>query len=340
MASHLRQTLERHGRGGVFYLYGDDEFRKEEAARFLVESHLDPGTEAFNLDKLRGTEVDVETLASILATPPMMAEWRVVVLRETEGMASSSRARELLVGTAESPPPDLALILLCTVPSGSKARFYKDLAQKARGLEFQTVSPNDVPGWLMERARAVHDVEMEEDAARALGAAVGTDLGVLARELEKLSDFVEAGAVIDRDAVETAGTRLPTQDRWRWFDLVGGREFEEALGSLGTLLAQQGESGVGLVIGLATHLLRLGVVKEGGLGALGEVLPPHQRWLVRRMGRSLQTQARAWHGEELEDAIGGLLRVDRLLKSSGLSDESLVEEWLLTEMVRARESAA
>ena len=51
-------------RGGVFYLHGDDLFRKEEAVRALVAAHLDPATGDFNYDLVRGSEVDVETLAS------------------------------------------------------------------------------------------------------------------------------------------------------------------------------------------------------------------------------------------------------------------------------------
>lgn len=334
----LLRSLEKNGRGGVFYLHGDDEFRKEEAARVLIDAHLDPATADFNHDRLRGGDVDVEHLASILATPPMMAEWRVVLLRETEGMASSSRARDLLVETAGSPPPGLALILLCTVPERSKARFYRDLAKAARSVEFPTIAPNDVPGWLMTRAEEVHGFEMTLDAARALGAAVGADLGVLARELEKLAEYAGEGGVIDRSAVEAAGTLLPQQDRWQWFDLVGARRFAEAVASLATLLAQQGESGVGLTIGLTTHLLRLGVVLEDGLSGLEAALPPYQKWLARKLGRSLGAQAKRWTVGELEAALEGLLRVDRLLKSSGLSDESLLEEWLLTEMVRAQAS--
>jgi DNA polymerase-3 subunit delta len=337
MVRPLQSALERHGHGGVFYLHGDDEFRKEEAARFLVEAHLDPATAAFNHDRMSGSELDVEDLASVVATPPMMAEWRVVVVRETEALASSSRARKVLLDAAESPPPGLALILVCTVPDGSKARFYKDLASRARDLAFRAVSPNDVPGWLVTRAKDVHGLEMTEEAARALGSAVGADLGVLARELEKLADFVGDGATVDRDAVEAAGTRLPRQDRWHWFDLVGERRFDEAVRTLATLLGQQGESGVGLVIGLATHLLRVGVVADRGVGALEGALPSHQKWLARKMGPTLSRQARAWTPRELEAALEGLLRVDRLLKSSGLGDQSLIEEWLLTERVRADE---
>jgi DNA polymerase-3 subunit delta len=327
------RTLERGRRGGVFYLHGDDELRKDEAARRLVDAHLDPATRDFNFDLLRGADVDVERLASVLATPPMMAEWRVVLLQGTETLVQSARARDVLMEVVRKPPPGLALILTASVPDRSRARIYKELESAAHAIEFPAVSPNDVPAWLVERGRERHGVELDEDAARALGSAVGTDLGVLAQELEKLSTFVGERRHVTREDVEAAGIRLPRQDRWQWFDMVGERRFAEAVGSLGTLLAQN-ESGVGLVAGLGTHLLRLAVGLNGGQGALERALGS-QQWLARR----LMPQAKRWPPEELEDAIVGLLRVDRLLKASGLSEEVLLEEWLLARMVRGARHA-
>jgi len=318
-------------RGGAFYLHGEDEFRKEEVLRALVDLHLDPSTKDFNLDPLRGTEVDAETLASMLGTPPMMAEWRVVVLREVEGLASSARMREILLQTVSSPPPGLALIMSCTPPQGSKARFYRDLAKAARSVEFQPFTAADVPGWILARAREQHGVEVEPAAAQALGAAIGTNLGILARELEKLADYVGERRTLTIADVEATGTRLPSQDRWRWFDLVGERRFDEALDTLPVLIGQA-ESGVGLVIGLTTHLLRVGVVVAEGPRALQAALPRHQQWLAR----PLVGQSKRWTIPELDLALEGLVRVDRLLKSSPLPDEHLLAEWLLGLMVRRR----
>lgn len=319
--------LEKGGKGGVFYLHGADEFRKGQAARALVEAHLDPGTADFNLDRLSGRDVETEQLASILATPPMMAEWRVVLLSETEALASSPKNRDLILSTAASPPPGLAFILVCTVPSGSKARFYRDLVSGTRSLELAALSPDDVPGWLQERSREQLGVEMEPEAARALAQAVGEDLGVLSQELEKLSGYVQEGRPITRADVEAAGTFLPTQDRWSWIDLVGRRQFREALSTLRVLLGQ-GESAVGVVISLTTHVLRLAVLADRGRKALEDALPPHQRWTAR----SLAQQAPAWSLDELMAAVDGLRTLDRQLKSSGASDEALLETWLLERM--------
>jgi DNA polymerase-3 subunit delta len=298
----------------------------------LVEQHLDPATRDFNLDVLRASQVDADRLASILATPPMMASWRVVLLREVEALATSPRARDALLACAQKPPPDLALILVATVPEKSKAKFYKDLEGAAQSYHFAPVSPNDVPHWVVERARDHAGVEFDEDAARALAAAVGSELGVLSQEIEKLATLVGDGRRVTRADVEAAGIRLPKQDRWQWFDLVGDRRFREALTGLEHLLAQN-ESGVGLAAGLGTHLLRLALGAHGGQGALEASLEPYQRWL----GKRLMPQARKWSPEELDRAILDLLRVDRLLKASAASDEALLEEWLLTRMVLAED---
>lgn len=334
MSGAVRRFLQKGGRGGVFFVHGDDDFRKDEVVRGLIDAHLEPGTRDFNLDVLRGGEVDAERLASVLATPPMMAEWRVVVVREVEALAASPRVREALVALAESPPPGLAAVLVAAIPKGSTARFWKDLQTKARALELAPLDVEDVPGWLLERARESLAVELEEDAALALAAAVGADLGVLTQELAKLSAFVREGAPITRADVEQAGIRLPAQDRWQWLDLVGERRFADALAGLPVLLAQ-GESGVGLAIQLGQHLLRLGVAVEGGKAALESSLPPHQRWLAKR----LLPQTRGWTGDEVSAALDGLLRADRLMKSAGIANEALLEEWLLALLARSRVAA-
>jgi DNA polymerase III subunit delta len=322
--------LVRKGKGGVFYLYGDEPFLKEEAVRALIEVHLDPATRDFNLDPLRGGEITDEGLASILGTPPMMAEWRVVVLRETEALASSARGRQRLLEVVQAPPPGLCLILSCTVPSGSTAKFYRDLEAIPRRYAFRPVDPADLPAWIMDRAEAAHSVVIEEDAARALAQGTGADLGLLTHELAKLSSMVEADAPITLAHVEAGGTRIPRQDRWGWFDLVGERKFPAALEGLAILL-DHGESGVGLTGGLGTHLLRLAVLRSGGQAALTPLLGPRQAWLARK----LQPQAQQWEPEALESAIVGLYKVDRLLKASGFSDRHLLETWLQEQAVRA-----
>ena len=323
----LQKVLAQGSSGGVFFFYGDDEHRKGEAVKASVDSHVDPDTRDFNLDVVLASDVGVEDLARILATPPMMAERRVVVVRGAEAFAGAARSRDLILGLVEHPPPDLALILSARIPERSRAKFYQTLIKRAQSVEFAMISQDDVPGWLMEEAATRFGATIEPDAARAVGQAIGADLGILSRELEKLTAVAGDQERITLEHVRAAGTVLPKQDRWKWFDLVGARRFREAVTGLRVLL-NHGETGVGLNIGLSTHLLRIGLAVESGPKAVEDVLPPHQRWLSGQ----IEAQARGWTRDEIRSAVLGLLRVDRLLKASSLSDEHHIEEWLLTLM--------
>ncbi len=312
--------------GGVFYLHGTDEYSKDLAARSLAEAHLESGTAAFNHDVLRGSEVTVDSLATTLQTPPMMAPWRVVVLKETHELASSPRLRSLVLEVAAAPPPGLALILVASVPQRSKAQFYPELARSCRTLDFPVPEGRALHDWLIERCRADFGRRLSEGAARALAQALGGSIPVLVRELEKLSALVGEGSEITTEDVRRAGTKILEQDRWAWFDLIGERRYLEALPGL-EILVRHGETGVWLVTGLTTHLLRLGVVVADGPRVLEAALPGNQRWLARKYVR----QARRWTPAEIERTLAGLLQVDRLLKAARTPDGELLERWLLEE---------
>lgn len=320
--AQLERILREKTAGGAFFFFGDEDFLREAAVAQVVAAYLEPATRDFNLDQLRGGDVAGEQLASILATPPMMAEHRVVVVRDAQGL--SVKAREGVEEAVKSPPAGTVLVLSAAIPSGSKAKFYDAVKKHAAAVEFASLGPDDAPGWAMETAREELGVELEPEAARALVGGVGTDLGTLSSELRKLAAYAQERKRVTLDDVRAVGGFVPRQDRWAWFDLVAERRFGEALASLPVLL-EQGENGVGLVIGMGGALLRVGLVCAGGQAALERELKPFQRWMARKT----VPQAKRWTLPQLDRAMDELLRTDRLLKSASLTDRQALEELLL-----------
>lgn len=318
----LAKALEKRPPAAAFFLHGEEHYLRDDAAARVVAAYLDPATRDFNHDQIRGADATAEALASVLATPPMIAEYRVVELRDAQGL--SVKAREAVEAAVAAPPAGLILVLTASIPSGSKAKFYSALQKQALSVEFAPVGELDLPGWLAEHAREEHGLELELEAARALGAAIGSQLGVLTTELEKLADYAAGRDRITVDDVRAVGGYIPRVDRWGWFDLVAERRFAEALRDVPALL-EAGENGVGLVIGLTSHLLRIALVAAGGREALERQLKPYQRWLAGR----IEPQARRWSLPEVDRALTELLRTDRLLKSASLSDRAALEELLL-----------
>ncbi len=278
--------------------------------------------------------MDESALASVLQTPPMMAEWRVVVLREVEALSGAARLRKVVEDVVERTPPGLALVLVAELPERSSAKVWKRLKKATYSVECAHLDAADLPGWLSERAHEL-GVSLPPETARSLVAAVGADLGRLENELDKLRAYVGERARIEVADIEEAVGPTRTQDRWAWFDLVGAGRFAEARAALPVLL-DSGESGVGLVLGLGTHFLRIGLAVTGGKGALEAGLPPHQRWLARR----LIGQASGWDAGSVRAAASDLARADLLLKSTATDDEAVLEELLHRLAVRRRAEAA
>jgi DNA polymerase-3 subunit delta len=118
-APNAEKALRKAIRAGgpfesVYYLHGADDYLKESALRDLIASAVDPATRDFNLDVRAAPELDAEALGSLLGTPPMMAERRVVVLRDVQAMKKDTR------GTLErylaQPAPDVMLVMVA--PAG------------------------------------------------------------------------------------------------------------------------------------------------------------------------------------------------------------------------------
>src|SRR3954470_1072730 len=88
----LRAAVKEGTFDPAYYLYGEDDYLKDEELKRLIEASVDPATRDFNLETLRGADLDAETLGSMVSTPPMMAERRVVVVRDVSALKKDSRA--------------------------------------------------------------------------------------------------------------------------------------------------------------------------------------------------------------------------------------------------------
>src|SRR5579885_2743814 len=90
-AKALNSAIKTREFAPAYYLHGEDDYLKDEDVHRLIEAAVEPATRDFNLEILRGSDVDAETLGSILGTPPMMAERRVVVVRDAQALRKDAR---------------------------------------------------------------------------------------------------------------------------------------------------------------------------------------------------------------------------------------------------------
>lgn len=334
----LREVIKRRAFDGAYYIIGEDEYQKDEAVRQLIDSAIEPTSRDFNLDVRRAGELDAESLAVLLSTPPMMAERRVVVLRDVSALRKDPR--KALDQYLLNPAADVLLVM--TENSGSKTD--EALAAASTRLQFDPLSGDKVPQWIAKHTSNALGLVITEPAVELLQAAVGNDLHLLAGELDKLASFVEGQSQeIGEDAVgKVVGVRRG-ETQADLLDAVADRSVTRALDLVPHVLAQPKTTAVSVVMALSTQMLAI----SWGRAKLDEGLPrarlsqeysnllrETRAFTGRPWGSAAAVWTRAaerWSRESLERALDLLLETDVALKESRVSsEEQLLASLLLS----------
>jgi DNA polymerase-3 subunit delta len=246
----LQDAITRRAFAPVYYLHGENDYSKDAAVRQLVEAAADPATRDFNLDVRRGGDLDAGEVETLLNTLPMMADRRVVVLRDVGALKKD--ARRALDRYLARPAADTVAVLVAT--AGTKVE--KALADRAETVEFTPLTGAATRKWIVRHARTVLGVEIADDAAALLQSAVGDDLPQLAGELDKLASYT-SGAPVDEAAVSAVVGVRRGETLGDLLDALALRDAGAALALLPHVLSQPKMGGVPIVMALAVQALAM-----------------------------------------------------------------------------------
>ena len=319
----------------VYYLFGEDDFLKDQATRDLVEAAAEPSTRDFNLEIRRAGELDAESLDALLSTPPMLAERRVVVLREVDKLKKG--ARTLLDRYLARPAHDTVLVLVA--PSGVKSD--KTLSAHATVVEYAPLTGDRLPRWVSYHAQHTLGRAITPEAVTLLVEAVGGDLAQLAVELEKLASYTSE--TIDEHAVaDVVGVRRG-ESLGDLLDAVAAKDADGALGLIPIILQLPKTNAVSVVMALTVQTLALGFAEatlaagsspRGLFNELMALLKDTGAFPFRPWNEAVAAWAKhtaRWTTAEIDAALHALLAADAALKETRLSSP----EQLLTTVVLA-----
>lgn len=340
----FRKALQDRAFAPVYLLHGEDDFLKDAAVRHLVTAAVEPATRDFNCETRRAGEVDAETLGSLLGTPPMMADRRLLVVRDVAALRKD--ARKELDRYLTRPAPDVVLALVALAGGKADKTLLEHPAVTA--VEYRPLTGDELPKWVAHHAEAELGGSITPEAADLLVAAVGADLPQLAAELDKLLSYT-SGEEIDEAAVSAVVGVRRGETLGDFLDAVAARDPRRALGLLDHVLQQPKTTGVSIVIALATQQLALAwaqAARAEGLPAsrleseLFGFLKEGGGYPGRPWGEAVKAWTRhlsAWSAPALDASLDALLAADAALKESRVSSESQVLSTLVLTLCAAGE---
>lgn len=324
----LVQQMERGRIDAVYFFSGDESFRKEEAVDALIARVVEPGTEAFCLDVLRGDESDAAAILTAVSLVPMMAERRVVVVRDFHKLPQKDR--EAVADYAERPAPGTVLVL--EAPRVNlKTRVYERLAASAVSVVFYPLFPERVPAWLQQHAKR-YGKRLTPEAAHQLQAIAGSDLGELAGEVEKLAVFVGGRDTIAAGDVESALGPVRAGSVFDIAEAVGEKDLAKALDAYQRAI-DGGDAPQAIVALFVRHLVILWKIRflKRDRRTDDDIKKKLQLgWGFNRFYNRYSAQSRLLAGRDLLSGFEALYEADTSLKSSTLPPELVMRRLLYT----------
>lgn len=183
----------------IYLLMGEEPYYIDKISEFIEETILTEEERGFNQMVLYGRDVTVEDIVSNAKRFPMMAERQVVIVKEAQDL---SRTFDKLDDYAKKPQPSTVLVLCYKYKTVDKRKaVYKAIKKSGVVFESKKLYDNQVPDWI-KRVLSPKGYTITPKASQLLVEFLGTDLGKINNELEKLQIVLPKNTQITPEHIE------------------------------------------------------------------------------------------------------------------------------------------
>jgi DNA polymerase-3 subunit delta len=224
----------------IYYFWGEDDFRMNQAIAQLRDRALDDAWASFNYDKIGSDDAEGPIVALNQAmTPPFGTGQRFVWLVDTTlGQRCNAATLEEFERTLPKLPETSVLLLSSRQKPDGRSKFTKLLQKHGEIKEFDTIPPwkTDQISKQIEKRAKEQGLALTSEAVSSLTEAVGNQTRQLMLEIEKLSLYWgDRPGPIDADTVALLVT-ASTQNSLKLAAALREGKTEQALGLLTDLL--------------------------------------------------------------------------------------------------------
>lgn len=194
LESQCRQIINDVKNGNfvpVYLLMGTEPYYPDLVCDEIIKYALMDSERDFNQTVFYGLDTDAGTVASECRSYPMMAERRLVVLKEAQSM----KTLEDLATYASDPMESTVLVILMHGASADKRRaLYKNVQKKGVVLVSDALRDYEMPQWITSFYKS-RGLDIEPAAAALLAEYAGTDMSRIMLETEKMQKNLPEGTV-------------------------------------------------------------------------------------------------------------------------------------------------
>ncbi|MBI3509032.1 MAG: DNA polymerase III subunit delta [Bacteroidetes bacterium] len=194
----ILSDLKKKNYKPVYVLSGEEPFYIDKISDYIEKNVLDDAEKEFNQTILYGRDVDVNTIVSEAKRYPMMAERQVLIVKEAQHVEEI----EELESYVQQPLNSTLLVICYKYKTLDKRKsFAKSVSKNGVLFESEKLRDYKIPDWIAGFLKE-KKYSAGPKALQMLTDYLGTDLGKIVNELEKIMIIIPSGAEITPELIE------------------------------------------------------------------------------------------------------------------------------------------
>jgi len=166
----------------VYFLMGNEPYYIDQIAEYIEKNLLDDAMKAFNQTVVYGKDTDVVKIIELCRGFPMMASFKVVIVKEAQDVKKIEELEKYL-----NNPLKTTILVVCYKykPLDQRTKFSRLVAKQGVLFESAELRDYQVPKWIEKHLNNLGR-SITPQAAQIMADFLGTDLGRIVSELDKL----------------------------------------------------------------------------------------------------------------------------------------------------------
>jgi DNA polymerase-3 subunit delta len=322
------EEIQKGNPAPIYFLMGEEPYYIDRIERFLGNNLLTEDQKGFNQVVLYGKETTIGEVISQARRYPMMSDYQVVIVREAQHL---SRSIDQLQGYAQNPQPSTVLVICFKYKTldGRKKLIRTLREHKSVVFESKKMYENQVADWI-RRVLLGSGLTISHKAAALLVEYLGTDLGRISNEIDKLKSILPEGSEIDPVVIEK---HIGISKDFNNFELkkaIAERDIAKATRIIKYFAENPKENPFVMTISLLNtffaQLLQYHGLQDHSPKSVAQVLRINPYFV-----HEYQTAARHYPMRRVSEIIGTLREMD--LKGKGVSAPAMKPDDLLKELL-------
>jgi DNA polymerase III subunit delta len=188
----------------IYWLQGEEPFFIDSIGDYIEQHALDESLKGFNQTVLYGKENKIIDILNHARQFPMMAERRVVLVKEAQDIADLNREEGEKALTAYLEKPNISTVLVFCYKYktiDARKKLAKELEKACVVLAEKKIYDNKVPEWIKVFASDLQ-LKLSEKAVYMLSEHIGNNLERIHNELKKVKVNLPGDTVVDEHHIQ------------------------------------------------------------------------------------------------------------------------------------------